>query len=394
MRHIRDIVVVGAGPAGLCFARALDGSDLTVAAVEKSPAEVLANPPFDAREIALTHPSRRLLSELGVWDLIPDEEKYRLRDADVYDGMSDFKLHFPQPRKALGEETDRLGYLTPNHLIRKAAYEAVKDQRAFDLMAGREVVGLSFTDRSVVAKLDDGDEIEASLLVCADSRFSKTRQMAGIPADTHQFGRTVVCFRAKHELANESTANECFHYGRTLAILPLSEHLSSMVVTMDSDRIGKLVAMNDEQLAQDIYAETKGRLGKIEIASERCVYPLVGVHARRFYGRRVALIGDAAVGMHPVTAHGFNLGLMSVGSLSQLVRRERKRGRDVGSASMLAKYNVRHMARTRPLYHGTNFVVKLFTDERAPAKAMRRAVLRASNVCPPVKAIISKQLTG
>jgi 2-polyprenyl-6-methoxyphenol hydroxylase-like FAD-dependent oxidoreductase len=120
----------------------------------------------------------------------------------------------------------------------------------------------------------------------------------------------------------------------------------------------------------------------------------VGVHANRFYANRSAVIGDAAVGMHPVTAHGFNLGLHSVAVLSKLIKQAVANQSDIASPELLAKYQRQHMLLTRPMYHGTNAMVTLFTTENKPAKAIRSLVLRVSNNLPPLKSLITKQLTG
>ncbi|MDO5686539.1 MAG: 5-demethoxyubiquinol-8 5-hydroxylase UbiM [Neisseria sp.] len=394
MNHNSDIVVVGAGPAGLSFCRAFADSALTVTLVEKLPHSVLADPPFDAREIALTHFSREVMQKLNIWDHVSPDEIYRLREAKVIDGTSPYQLHFPEPKRARGGATDRLGYFISNNVIRRAAYESVKDLPNIHILTETAVEDVKTDADGVCVTLDNGDTVNAKLLVCADSRFSSTRQKVGIPTDMHNFGRTVITFRVEHTKSNEHVAFECFHYGRTLAILPLTENMSNMVVTIDSDKAERLLNLSDDELAQDIYAETAGRLGEIKVASTRHTYPLVGTHARRFYAERCALIGDAAVGMHPVTAHGFNLGLQSVDILAQQVLRAAARKKDIGGKSVLEQYNFKHMLNTRPLYHGTNFVVKLFTNESTPARFLRSAVLRVSNNLPPVKKLISHQLTG
>ena len=123
-------------------------------------------------------------------------------------------------------------------------------------------------------------------------------------------------------------------------------------------------------------------------------YPLVGVPARRFHTNRCALIGDAACGMPPVTAHGYNLGLQSQEILSRLILRQAGQGRDIGDPALLAAYDRRHQLNTRPLYHGTNAIVKLFTRETPPAKLLRHGVLRLSQALPPLKHLITRQLTG
>lgn len=394
MSEFSDIIVVGAGPAGLSFCREFADSALKITVIEKLPLSVLQDPPFDAREIALTHLSKEIMEKLTLWQRIDKEDIYPLREAKVLDGLSSYQLHFPQPKKARGGATDRLGYLISNHRIRKAAYEAVKDVHNVNIITEHTVKDVQLGDDGVCVTLDDGRELNAQLLVCADSRFSETRHKVGIPTDMHNFGRTVLVFRTEHTKSNEHIAFECFHYGRTLAILPLTEQMSSMVITIDSNKADALLALSDEELAQDIYAETQGRLGEIKVIGTRHTYPLVGTHARRFYGKRCALIGDAAVGMHPVTAHGFNLGLEGAHILAKQVLQAAKCKKDIGAESVLRQYNFKHMLHTRPIYHGTNVVVKLFTTENTPARLLRSAVLRVSNNLPPVKKLISHQLTG
>ena len=169
------------------------------------------------------------------------------------------------------------------------------------------------------------------------------------------------------------------------ALLPLEEHLTNTVITVDSDKAETIKNMSPEELAASVKEQLKGRLGDMELVSTIHNYPLVGMIAQRFYGKRSALIGDAAVGMHPVTAHGFNLGLASADLLAKLVLEAEQRGQDIGAKSLLEKYSTKHMLHAHPIYHGTNMLLKLFTNETAPAKLLRGLVLRASNNFPPLK---------
>ena len=394
MNRHSDIVVVGAGPAGLSFARTLADSGLRITIVEKSPLESISNPAYDGREIALTHLSKEIMERLGMWQRVSENEIYPLRDAKVWNGSSSYQLHFPQPTQARGGATDRLGNLISNHNIRKAAYDAVAEQDNVTLLAGVGVKEARTDADGAYITLDNGEQLTARLLVAADSRFSQTRRQIGISADMHDFGRTVIVCRFKHEISNCHTAVEFFQYGRTLALLPLEEHLTNCVITIDSDKAGALLAMSPEELAADLEKQLKNKLGKMEKIGTLHTYPLVGVHARRFCTTRAALIGDAAVGMHPVTAHGFNLGLESADILGKLVMQAAQNGQDIGASSLLERYDAKHQLHTRPLYHGTNAMVKLFTNEAVPAKLLRNLVLRVSNNLPPVKKLITRQLTG
>lgn len=389
-----DILIVGAGPAGLSFASELAGSGLKVTLIERSPLEILQNPPYDGREIALTHLSREIMQRLGMWDLIPQDEIYPLRDAKVLNGQSDYQLHFPQPTQARGEPADCLGYLISNHNIRKAAYQVASKLDNVTIMAGTSVKDVKTSDDEAQVILENGEILTARLLLAADSRFSQTRRQLGISSDMHDYSRTMFVCRMKHTLSNQHTAYECFHYGRTIALLPLEEHLTNTVITVDSDKAEAIKNLSPEELAATVKQQLKGRLGDMELVSTIHNYPLVGMIAQRFYGKRSALIGDAAVGMHPVTAHGFNLGLSSADILSKLILEAEQRGQDIGAASLLEKYNRQHMLHAHPIYHGTNALLKLFTNETAPAKLLRGLVLRASNNFPPLKKLITKQLTG
>lgn len=389
-----DIIIVGAGPAGLAFARQFKDTGIQVTVIEKSSEESLQNPAYDGREIALTHLSREIMQKLGMWQRIPEDEIYRLRDAKVFNGTFQYTLHFPEPTQARGGVTDRLGNLISNHNIRRAAYEEVKTCDNVKLICGISVKSVETNDNRALVTLENGDTLRAHLLVAADSRFSNTRRQLGIAADMHDFGRTVIVFRTRHSLSNQHTACECFFYGRTLALLPLEEHLTNCVITIKNTHAHELLELSPEELTREAQKMLSGRLGEMEIAGTVHSYPLVGVHADKFYGTRCALVGDAAVGMHPVTAHGYNLGLESTEILSKQIIQAYQCGGDIGSNDVLEMYNFKHQLHTRPLYHGTNAMVTFFTTDNIPAKLLRGAVLRISNNLPPLKKLISKQLTG
>lgn len=380
-----DIVIVGAGPAGLCFARSLAGSGLAVTVVEERGAAELAAAPFDGREIALSHHSAWLLRQLGVWEGIPAGDVHELRDARVLDGAT-----LPGMRLDPSDgPRPQLGFLVSMNLIRRAAWAAVAGQGGLQLLTGRRVVAVAPGADRVRLTLADGGRLSARLLVAADSRFSTTRRAMGIAADSHDFGRTMLVGRMRHERPHGHCAWEWFDHGQTLALLPLGEHESSVVVTLPPAEIARLVAAPDDEFGAAMEQRFGHRLGRMSPTSTRHAYPLVGVYPHRFTAARFALVGDAAVGMHPVTAHGFNFGLLGQDLLAGAIRAQAKSGGDVADPAVLERYGRELRRATRPLYLATALLVKLYTDDRAPARLLRRAVLGAgARLAPARRALV------
>ncbi len=383
-----DIAIVGAGPAGLSFACSLRDSGLNVAVIEKLSKTELADPPVDGRDIALTHLSRKLMKQHGSWQRLGDSNISPIQRAEVIDGDSPYTLSFNTP----DDDTDALGFLVSNYLIRRAIYAEFETLDNVTLLDENEVTEVTTNDDRGTIKLASGKTINAALVIAADTRFSSTRRQMGISADSHDFGRTAIVCWMQHEISHDHTAFECFHYGRTLAILPMPGNISSVVITAPSYQAGEILSMSKDDFNADIERRLHARLGKMKQKGKRYPYPLVGVHANRFVTNRFALIGDAAVGMHPVTAHGFNLGLSGQDLLANEILDAVSKQQNFYSPSILGRYQSRHMLATRMLYHGTNSIVGLFTNDSFPATLLRKAAIRLSNNLPLVKWAIEQKL--
>lgn len=385
-----DVLIVGAGPAGLALATALARAGLRSSVLEQAPLASLAEPPEDGRDIALTHRSRRVLESLGLWQRLPADAIAPLRRAEVVNGGSPLVLPFDG--RASGH--DALGWLVPNHLIRRAAHAAASEEPSVRLQGDARVVGFASDGRGATLTLEDGHTLRAALVVAADSRYSSLRRLAGIGATWLDFGRTALVCRISHDGEHAGVAHECFLHGHTLAMLPMSGRECSAVLTLRSDRVGEWMALSDDAFAVRLQAAFGDRLGRLHSPGARHRYPLVATYAQRFAGPRIALVGDAAVGMHPVTAHGYNFGVYGVEVLARELGAARRRGDDLGTSPALDAYARAHRRATLPIYLGTNAVVRLFTDDRAPARVLRSAVLQLARRLPPLQALVARQLTG
>ncbi|WP_374527424.1 5-demethoxyubiquinol-8 5-hydroxylase UbiM [Novosphingobium sp.] len=379
----KTIIVVGAGPAGLSLARGLAGSAHRVVLIEPQGREALADPLPDGREIALTLRSAEILRGLGVWQRIPQDEVYPLREARVKNGASPFAL-------AIGpDKGDALGHMVSNHLIRRALFAAVAEQSNVELHCGRKVVSAKTCPRSVEVALDDGSLLRGDLLVAADSRFSDTRVMLGIDASVERFGHTMMVARIAHPKPHGGVATEWFDHGRTVALLPLAEGMSSLVVTVPDAEAKRIKAMPSLEIESLFAGYLGGQLGQIALVTRPTHYPLAMTYANRFSAPRAVLVGDTAVGMHPVTAHGFNFGLLGANRLAELIAK----APDPGAMRLLRRYALRHRLATLPLYQATLHIVRLFTDERRRARPVRSAVLRLGAL-PPVRQVMGMLLSG
>ena len=282
-----DLLISGAGPAGLCLARALADTGLTIGLVEQQPEEALREAAFDGREIALTQRSASLMRELGLWKRIQDVDGAAfspLRDARVFNGSSPFAMLIGHTLTNRSE----LGWLVSNHHIRRAAYAEVKaaaeEHGRITLMTGQPITRVLAQGEGEMTEvlLADGTTHRARLLVAADSRFSPTRRAMGVGASMHDFGRTMLVCQMTHEVPHNHVAWEWFDYGQTLALLPMNddpvtgEHRASTVLTLPHQRIEPLLTMDEAAFGEEMSRRYHGRLGRMKLTSTRHSYPLVG----------------------------------------------------------------------------------------------------------------------
>ena len=395
-----DIVIVGAGPSGLCLARSLSGQGLTIVVIEQQSLDAISNPAFDGREIALTQSSASAMKDLGLWQLIEPQAISQLRDAKILDGRSQFEMLIPHQLSKYQE----LGWLISNHVIRKAAYDATQEandlHHDITLIPGRKVIKVKTSQQMAGVVLDDQTEISAKLVVAADNRFSTTRRMMGIAADMHDFGRNMLVCCMTHDAPHDHIAWEWFDYGQTLALLPMNpdpetgRYRSSVVITVASDEAEELMKLSPEAFSRNAKERFGNRLGEMDLVSTIHSYPLVSVYPKRLVGTRFATVGDAAVGMHPVTAHGFNFGLLGVQKLSKEILGAHRVGKDIGDQALLLRYERTHRLKTKPLFLMTRLITEIYTKESPPAKFLRKALLHISEKLTPFKKSIALSLTG
>ena len=378
---IFDIVVVGGGPTGIAFACGFAETNVRVAIVDKLPREVIANPKIDGREIALTHHSVKILKKLNVWRHISSKLISVIKEARVLDGDSTYFLNFNHQEI----QKECLGYLIPNLVIRKSLYKRLRGLSNITLINKAECLSININKQYASIVLSNGKKIKTSLVVAADSRFSKMRSKMGISAFTRNFNKNMIVCRMEHEKPHQSIAYEFFRYNQTQASLPYIKNQSGIITTATKDLTSALMKMDKKKFNKEMENSFNNFFGKMKLLGKRYSYPMITTYAKKFVSHRFAVIGDAAVGMHPVTAHGFNLNLKGLEILINEIRAAIKNRTDIGLTAVLKNYQSKLHRAAAPVYLATNGIINLYTSTILPAKLTRQFILRFVNIVKPVK---------
>ena len=376
-----DIVVVGAGPIGIAFACGLAETNFKIAIVDKLPRKLIANPKIDGREIALTHNSVKILKKLNVWGNISNKLISVIKEARILDGNSTYFLNFNHQEI----QKENLGYLIPNYIIRKNLYKRLIKFPNITLIDKTECISVNTDEKYSSILLSNGKKIKATLVIAADSRFSKIRSKMGIPAFVRDFNKDMIVCRMEHEKPHKNIAYEFFRYDQTQASLPYIKNQSGIITTTTKDLTSALMKMKKKEFNKEMENSFNNFFGKMKLVGKRYSYPLITTYTKQFVSDRFAVIGDAAVGMHPVTAHGFNLSLKGLDILTNEIRAAIKDRIDIGSTSVLKNYQTKLHFAAGPVYFATNSIVNLYSSTILPAKLTRQFVLRFVNTVKPAK---------
>jgi ubiquinone biosynthesis UbiH/UbiF/VisC/COQ6 family hydroxylase len=378
---IFDVVVVGAGPAGIAFACGFAETNIRVAIVDKLPKEIIANPKIDGREIAITHHSVKILRKLNVWRYISSKSISVIKEARVLDGNSTYFLNFNH------EEIQKknLGYLIPNYVIKKNLYKRLQNLSNITLINKAECVSINVNKQYSSIILSNGKKIKTSLVVAADGRFSKVRSKMGITAFIRNFNKDMIVCRMEHEKPHQNIAHEFFRYDQTQATLPYIKNQSSIITTATKNLSSTLMKMNKKKFNKEMENSFNNFFGKMKLMGKRYSYPMITTYTKKFVSHRFAVIGDAAVGMHPVTAHGFNLSLKGLEILINVIKAAIKNKTDIGLVNTLQDYQSKLHHVAAPIYLTTNGIVNLYTSTILPAKLTRQLMLRLVNSVKPIK---------
>ncbi|MDA0262142.1 MAG: UbiH/UbiF/VisC/COQ6 family ubiquinone biosynthesis hydroxylase [Proteobacteria bacterium] len=378
--HRHDMLIVGGGMVGLTLAATAAHHGLDVCVVDREDAAAMVDTPFDGRASAIAHASCQLLAASDIWAAIAPAAQPIL-DIRVSDGDSRLFLHYDH--RDLGDTP--FGYMIENREIRRALFAVAARQPLLSLRSGTTVEALERGAGTVSARLSDGGTVRAALAIGADGRFSPTRDAAGIRTAGWTYPQAGIVCTVAHERDHRGIAHERFLPPGPFAILPLTGRRASLVWTEHGDLAPAIMALDDAQFAAEMRRRFGDFLGATEIAGPRWSYPLALHHADRYVDHRLALIGDAAHGLHPIAGQGLNLGFRDIAALVEVVLDAQRLGLDIGARDVLERYQRWRRADNVLLLAVTDGLNRLFSNDIDPVRLARDLGLAAVDRLPGLK---------
>jgi 2-octaprenyl-6-methoxyphenol hydroxylase len=393
-----DVCVIGAGPVGGALACRLGAAGLSVAIVDRAPLPPMEHPDFDGRAYAIAAGSRPLLEDAGVWDRLPlptgPIEQIRVSDGRPGKPASPLFLHFDHAD--LGGAP--LGWMVEARSLRVALNARLHDMQEVTVHAPAQA-SIERRPEGATVTLSDGTVLEASLVIAAEGRASPQRRAAGLGSTGWAYKQAGMVCAIAHALPHHNTALEHFLPAGPFAQLPMAageagENLSAIVWTEDARTAPRLMALDDAAYTAEVARRLGPHLGEIRLVGRRWIYPLSAMYVHRLTAERLALVGDAAHGIHPIAGQGLNLGLRDAIVLAGLLIEAKASGTDLGDPALLNRYQ-----RARRIDHvsmllATDGLDRLFSTANPVVRAARVLGIGAVQRMPGLKRAFMRQATG
>lgn len=373
-----DVLIAGGGHAGLMLGAGLARAGFSVRLVERQPLASIEAAKGNGRNLALLAGSVRIAKQLGVWPAIA-RDTAAIERVEVADAAGGVIVHYDSRVHGKGP----FGAGIEHHRLRRGLLRALLDAAGAEAWVEGEVGLLKRTTGAIEVALEDGRRLRAALLVGADGRGSKVRALARIGVDSWSYGQHALTMVLRHP--HRHTVHEWMRRGGPLATLPLPDQRLGITWVEAAADASKLMALEPAALLERLAEESGGVLAGATLESGPSFYPLGAQHARQYVALRLALVGDAAHGVHPIHAQGFNMGVADIGALTEALVDARARGIDLGSGEALLAYARRRRGDNTQRLWLTDGMVRVFTSELAPVMAMRGLALSALERVGPLK---------
>lgn len=391
---IQDLLITGGGLNGPALALAAAQAGLSVTLVDALPRDTRKRRNFDGRSYALAQGSIRLLRALGLWDRLAKDAQpmleIKVTDGRAGEGPSPWMMHFDHAEIEEGP----MGYLIEDRHLRRTLLEAMDATKAITHLAAETVTTQTVAPGHITLGLASGASLRGRLLAGCDGRQSGTAARAGIRRIGWDYGQTAVVCALKHDAPHGGIAHQFFMPAGPLAILPLTKNRSSIVWSETTDRAAQLMALDDADFLAALRPAFGSFLGEISLTGARFSYPLGLKLAHSLTAPRVALLGDAAHGVHPIAGQGLNAGLRDVAALADVLETAQQRGEDIGSAPVLARYQTWRRPEAVKLALATDGFNRLFSNDSPLLRSARDIGMGLINAAPALRRGFIREAAG
>lgn len=381
-----DVLIVGGGLAGLSLACALRDTRLKIALLESSPPQPSAG--WDARVYAISPANAEFLQAIGVWKHLDGERISPIAAMKIV-GDSGAKLDFSAYETGVAE----LGWVLESSLMACELWENVKRQANLTLLCPAAPNAIKMGEKSVELSMAEGQSLSTKLLVGADGGDSWVRGAAGLQAIATPYGEMGLVANFECEHPHRGIARQWFRDDGVLAWLPLPGNRISVVWSTPDVHAGELLALPAEALALRVASAGGDALGSLKLLTPASAFPLRLLRVPQTIGSRVALLGDAAHGIHPLSGHGINLGYQDAKALAALLAATPE-WQDVGSERLLQRYQRARREETLLVQYTTHTIRRLFRETLPGMRPLRNLGLGLTNTLPVVKNALVRYALG
>ena len=386
-----EVLIVGGGVIGGSMALLAASRGLECILIERNSSSVAGAAAADARTLAVSPASRRILSAIDVWQPVPEDVTGLFKHMHVWDENGNGSLYFDSAD--IGQPT--LGYIVRQNILASAIETVLAQHPGVSVCAGVEPESVNGGDKAVRVRLSDGKEVSAKLIIAADGAGSKVRQLSGIDYPVHQYGQTAVAAVVTTAADHGQVARQRFLTDGPLAFLPMADpHQCGVVWSTTPARAAELLAEEDTGFQQALADAFEHTLGAVTEAGIRQSFPLQRAQARHYCAGRVVLVGDAAHTVHPLAGMGANLGLLDAACLSQVVGEAGKKGRDPGSPAVLRRYERWRKGENYMVMMTLEGLKYLFENQALPVPPLRNAGMGLYDSFRALKNFTMRRATG